>query len=267
MENLPRSLSKGSVTTSRLLSSASFNKRKSPYLFRSSSEPYEDDREDEFSAYHSGSPSLVNSAQPYFSKPPRNSSTSTFSDYDDLDHFGGRFESRSTLEPRPRVDSNLTSADGHNRSGSLVNGPPQRVNKKKTKGFLRIWKGMSSSSNHPPLPTSESQQSQGKLPGRLRTLKSIGPLRGGKSRPSPSGISYTVPLKPVGRSPVLPEHDFVNAGFNSDKNCLVSLLINRFYSVNLCGPSQSNLRQLLISLSLPFLPLPVQHSSSSTESN
>ena len=92
-----------------------------------------------------------------------NSSTGTFSDYDDLADFGGRFESRSTLEPRQRVDSNRTTVDSHHHNhtppvpplpppssynghaNTFTNG--DRTSKKKpSKGFLRMWRSASTSS-------------------------------------------------------------------------------------------------------------------------
>ena len=171
---------------------------------------------------------------PYFRAPSKkvasSSSSHTFSDYDDLEDFGGRFESRSTLEPRPRANSGGKSIDSHAASGQ--NGHSQsnggRTTKKKTsKGFLRIWKGLPSNQPPPPMPsidgqlvnaqhqsTSKQQSGSGK---KLKSLKSIGSLRNKSSNQSAQRP------KTAEKSPVLPEQAFdVTLGLDELKNIKVS---------------------------------------------
>ncbi|KAI5116744.1 hypothetical protein M0805_000438 [Coniferiporia weirii] len=156
------------------------------------------------------------------------SSGDTFSDYDDLRDFDGRFESRTTFE-QMRRRSTVGSADGHAIAEQQQQ--PRRVTKKKSsKGFLRIWKGIPSGSftQSPPMPSIETtlqqnqqsqQQSQQRSPtqqaqpslvqqvkpqGRkLKSLKSIGSLRNKSTAHAPSQRPQT-----ADKSPVLPQQDF-----------------------------------------------------------
>ncbi|KAJ7783491.1 hypothetical protein DFH07DRAFT_995658, partial [Mycena maculata] len=93
---------------------------------------------------------------------PRPSIGSTFSEYDDLRDFDGRFESKSTLgvaAPRSRKDSKTTQ-------------------RKPSRGFLNRLKG-----SQPPSPTEDPKPMQtGK---KLKALRSMGSLRG-KSSYAPS---------------------------------------------------------------------------------
>lgn len=150
---------------------------------------------------------------------PSVSSGNTFSDYDDLADFGGRFEdSRTTFERRR---SSLATADvaaaAKNSAQSEQSSESRtgRVTKKKTsKGFLRIWKGIpnNSAASAPALPlppaagtlAREHQQSSQTQPKRkLRSLKSIGSMRNRSST-----VSVNTRAKSEEKSPVLPQQSF-----------------------------------------------------------
>jgi len=89
--------------------------------------------------------------------------SSTFSEYDDLRDFDGRFESRSTLG----AGSTRPSLQG------LSVDDTKPVNKRKTsRGFLNRLKG---SSNSPQSPPEEKSLPGGK---RLKALRSMGSLKG-----------------------------------------------------------------------------------------
>ena len=118
-------------------------------------------------------------------------SASIFSDYDDLRDFEGRFESQSTVGGHP------------NRSleKSQVN-PDKAANKttkrKASKSFLEKLKG--GHSQPPPLPTPE--KSVPSAPKRLKTLRSMGSLRGKGGTSSRRSSTTTNPPAP---SPKLPQ--------------------------------------------------------------
>ncbi|KLO10118.1 alpha/beta-hydrolase [Schizopora paradoxa] len=197
------------------LSSADFNKKGSSSgqnerfgrLLRSRSEAYpepEDDWDDAFPGDVKNRVTSDTTPYNYNRAPPR--SSATFSDYDDLEDFGGRFESRSTL-PRQRKDSNAVSVNSQNGR----NLPMGRMgNKKKpSKGFLRLWKNTSNTES-PKSPSSSSNGHQDQnskqtsvASKKLRTLKSIGSLR-----TKPSTVTVKERPKTSGKSPVLPEHTF-----------------------------------------------------------
>lgn len=200
------------------ISSTAYNIDSHGRFVRTQSE-HEDDEHEETGNYSVHSPTSNEGTTINFRLAGRrtfssNGSTHTFSDYDDLEDFGGRFDSRSTLEPRRRVDSGVASLDSHKTSSQMghLQSPVRMTKKKTSRGFLRIWKGIPTSHNTPPpMPSIESrfQQQQPKQNGsgkKLRTLKSLGSLR---SKGSPAnGNSTSRTSKASEKSPVLPEHNF-----------------------------------------------------------
>ena len=84
---------------------------------------------------------------------PSVSGGSTFSDYDDLADFTGRFDSRATFE-RLRTEAGTVSPDTNAGSEQTV-GPPTK--KRPSRGFLRIWKGLPNNNSGPvpPVPPIE----------------------------------------------------------------------------------------------------------------
>ncbi|KAF9036426.1 hypothetical protein BDZ89DRAFT_1130070 [Hymenopellis radicata] len=109
--------------------------------------------------------------------PPRPSMTSsTFSEYDDLRDFDGRFESRSTLG----VD--------HHRAGRNEKVPKR----KPSRGFLDRFKGPSSP------PTQSSMESKPQTTGRrLKALRSMSSLKSKPSSPSKSSEPSSPQLPPT----------------------------------------------------------------------
>ncbi|KAG6861207.1 hypothetical protein C0995_002556 [Termitomyces sp. Mi166 len=96
---------------------------------------------------------------PPVTRPRPSIGSSTFSDYDDLRDFDGRFESRSTLGAGPR-------------SKFQTSGDNRPVNKRKTsRGFLDRFKG---SSRSPQSPSEEKSFAGGK---KLKALRSMGSLK------------------------------------------------------------------------------------------
>ncbi|KAJ7139859.1 hypothetical protein C8R44DRAFT_694613 [Mycena epipterygia] len=118
---------------------------------------------------------------------PRPSIGSTFSEYDDLRDFDGRFESRSTLgsTPRPRNDSKSSK-------------------RKPSRGFLNILKG-----SQPPSPTEESKPAQLPTGKKLKGLRSMGSLKGKSS-------SYVLPKRSEPSSPQLPPPPKFETGLGFD---------------------------------------------------
>ncbi|KAG6911809.1 hypothetical protein DXG01_000056 [Tephrocybe rancida] len=118
---------------------------------------------------------------PHESRPRPSIGSSTFSDYDDLRDFDGRFESRSTLGaggPRAPLHAQA-SADS------------RLVNKRKTsRGFLDRLKGSSSS---PQSPSEEKSFVGGK---KLKGLRSMSSLKGkaAQKRVEPEPASPQLPL-------------------------------------------------------------------------
>ncbi|KAG6850803.1 hypothetical protein H0H93_008106 [Arthromyces matolae] len=107
--------------------------------------------------------------------------SSTFSDYDDLRDFDGRFESRSTL------------GAGAPRSSLQVHGPGdgRLVNKRKTsRSFLDRLKGSPSS---PQSPSEEKPSTGGK---KLKALRSMGSLKGKSTKKKPETVSPRLPPSP-----------------------------------------------------------------------
>lgn len=170
---------------------------------------------------------------PYFrgssKKVASSSSSHTFSDYDDLEDFGGRFESRSTLEPRPRANSGVTSVDSHisaSQNGHSQTAGGRTTKKKTSKGFLRLWKGLPSNQTAPPMPSidgqlasqqSSSSKQQSGSGKKLKSLKSIGSLR---TKPTTHVAQRP---KTAEKSPVLPEQAFdATLGLDSLKDIKVT---------------------------------------------
>ncbi|KAJ7706458.1 hypothetical protein B0H17DRAFT_919505 [Mycena rosella] len=118
---------------------------------------------------------------------------STFSEYDDLQDFDGRFESRSTLgmgvngaSPQPRSDSKT----------------PKR---KPSRSFLGRLKG-----SQPPSPTEETKPAPVLQTGRkLKALRSMGSLKGKAS-------SYPTPKRSEPSSPRLPPAPKLEMGLGFD---------------------------------------------------
>ncbi|KAH0590498.1 hypothetical protein H2248_000645 [Termitomyces sp. 'cryptogamus'] len=102
--------------------------------------------------------------------------SSTFSDYDDLRDFEGRFESRSTL------------GAGGARSQTQMDGDYRPVNKRKTsRGFLNRLKG---SSSPPQSPSEEKLFTGGK---KLKVLRSMGSLKGRNAQRKTESSSPQLP--------------------------------------------------------------------------
>ncbi|KAL5536026.1 hypothetical protein ACEPAF_4120 [Sanghuangporus sanghuang] len=138
---------------------------------------------------------------------PSISSGNTFSDYDDLADFNGRFDSQSTFERRR---TRAASTDGHTSCNEQ--GSASVTRKRPSKGFLRIWKGLPHNNPGPvpPLPnidTTLNEQQSPQTPQPKRKLKSLKSISSIKSR---SSTTTNVPARPrtAEKSPVLPEQDF-----------------------------------------------------------
>ncbi|KAJ7492886.1 hypothetical protein FB451DRAFT_1504545 [Mycena latifolia] len=116
---------------------------------------------------------------------------STFSEYDDLRDFDGRFESRSTLgvkgsTPRPRSDSKSTK-------------------RKPSRGFLDRFKG-----SQPPSPTEDTKALPVLQTGKkLKALRSMGSLKGKSS-------SYATAKRSEPSSPQLPPAPKFEIGLGFD---------------------------------------------------
>ncbi|KAF8898520.1 hypothetical protein BD779DRAFT_1666355 [Infundibulicybe gibba] len=109
-------------------------------------------------------------------------SIGSFSEYDDLGDFDGRFESRSTLGAGSRPPSQYSHAGSESKIF---------VNKRKvSRGFLERLKG--SSHSQPQSPTEDKPQT-GK---RLKALRSMGSLKGKASTVSRKFESPTPPQTP-----------------------------------------------------------------------
>ncbi|KZT06807.1 alpha/beta-hydrolase [Laetiporus sulphureus 93-53] len=123
------------------------------------------------------------------SKHRPSTSSTTFSDYDDLRDFEGRFDSRSTLERR-------STSSEHRRA--LENS--RLVNRKPSRGFLGRFKSGHSAAQSP----TEEKPPASRTGKKLKVLRSMGSLRN-RSRPSTAtGVSSTspqMPLLPAVRSP------------------------------------------------------------------
>ncbi|KAJ7130093.1 hypothetical protein C8R43DRAFT_1025770 [Mycena crocata] len=121
---------------------------------------------------------------------PRPSIGSTFSEYDDLRDFDGRFESKSTLgaaASRPRNDSKATK-------------------RKPSRGLLGRLRG-----SQPPSPTEEPSTPPVLQTGkRLKALRSMGSLKGKSS-------SYTSVKRPEPTSPQLPPAPKFEVGLGFDE--------------------------------------------------
>ncbi|KJA26147.1 hypothetical protein HYPSUDRAFT_133486 [Hypholoma sublateritium FD-334 SS-4] len=108
---------------------------------------------------------------------PSTGSKSTFSEYDDLNDFDGRFESRSTLGLKGRP----ASQHGHGASG--VNEHGAYVAKRKTsRGILGRLKGASGTPSPPPPPSSQDRERERERQGsgagkKLKGLRSMGSLK------------------------------------------------------------------------------------------
>ncbi|GJJ09629.1 hypothetical protein Clacol_003853 [Clathrus columnatus] len=91
--------------------------------------------------------------------------SSTFSDYDDLADFQGKYASRSTIHVCDDEPSSTTTTD-------TITGPHQRSRSRSGRFFSGLWKsGEQSASNSPsPVKTSPTRP-------RLKVLKSMGSLR------------------------------------------------------------------------------------------
>ncbi|VDC01840.1 unnamed protein product [Peniophora sp. CBMAI 1063] len=144
----------------------------------------------------------------------RPSTSSVFSDYDDLRDFDGRFDSRSTLG-RPSTSSNPRV-----RASSEIRRPA--IPRKPSRGFLGIG-GMLSKNSHSP--TSYAPPSQGQSaatapsspvvppPRRpaLKALRSMGSLRGRSGR-----ASQTQRVEPEVETPPVPLKLDVDVGLGLD---------------------------------------------------
>lgn len=108
---------------------------------------------------------------------PRPSTSSTFSEYDDLRDFDGRFESRISLGRKS------TNSD-QNRAEACANKPIQR---KPSRGFLGRLK-----SGQPPSPQDNGHRGGGKL----KVLRSMGSLKGKRHSPT-SPVPPPVPQLPL----------------------------------------------------------------------
>lgn len=129
------------------------------------------------------------------SRPRPSMASSSFSEYDDLEDFDGRFESRSTL-----------GAEGRSPPRRAGSESKISVNKRKTsKGFLeRLNLKGSSSSSQPQSPT-ESKPTTGR---RLKALRSMGSLKGKSSSSSPSSYTVSKKWESPGPLPVSPPLQF-----------------------------------------------------------
>lgn len=127
-------------------------------------------------------------------------SMGSFSEYDDLGDFEGRFESRSTLGVGARPQ--------YSRTGS-ENKISTTGKRKTSRGFLERLKG-GSSSPQPASPTDDKPNS-GK---RLKALRSMGSLKG--KTPSAAPSSYHGSKKVEPSSPTLPQFE-VGLGFEDMK--------------------------------------------------
>lgn len=116
---------------------------------------------------------------------PRPSIGSTFSEYDDLRDFDGRFESRSTLgnaaTPRPMNDS-------------------KSAKRKPSRGFLGRLKG-----SQPSSPTEDKVSPVLQTGRKLKALRSMGSLKG-KSSSSPYSLPKKAPSSP--QLPPPPKFEF-----------------------------------------------------------
>ena len=157
--------------------------------------------------------------------------SSTFSDYDDLRDFDGRFESRSTLDVEKY--GALTSKD-----------PKLQAKRKNSRGFLERFK----SSPGPQAPTAEARSQPGR---KLKALRSMGSL---KSKYSPKRTDASSPQLP-------PSHKFDGLGLD-DVNWTPSVeatenspspypRVNGRRSVSFTSPREA--------LSLPSSPTPSTH--------
>lgn len=116
-------------------------------------------------------------------RPSMASSKSTFSEYDDLNDFDGRFESRSTLGLKSRPTSQ------HGQSSISEHGAFVVAKRKTSRGILERLKG---SSTTPP------QEKQASTSGKkLRGLRSMGSLKSKKETPKsePSSPQLPPPLR------------------------------------------------------------------------
>src|SRR5258707_9361385 len=108
--------------------------------------------------------------------------SSSFSDYDDLRDFEGRFDSRSTLGAR---------SSGSQRSRTLSESKPQpSFTRKTSKGFLTRLKG---GSHHPQPQPSPDKQSPSAGGRRLKALRSMGSLRRSSATHSNKGSTIATP--------------------------------------------------------------------------
>ncbi|PCH33501.1 alpha/beta-hydrolase [Wolfiporia cocos MD-104 SS10] len=115
-------------------------------------------------------------------KPRLSMSSGTFSDYDDLHDFEGRFESRSMLERKS------TSSDQGRRTAIS-----QGAKRKPSRGFLGRLKGAA----HPQSPPGESSQGCHVGAGKkLKALRSLGSLKSRSRQGTASGAPTQPPALP-----------------------------------------------------------------------
>ncbi|KZV77063.1 hypothetical protein PENSPDRAFT_730777 [Peniophora sp. CONT] len=128
----------------------------------------------------------------------RPSTSSVFSDYDDLRDFDGRFDSRSTLG-RPSTSSNPRT-----RASSEARRPG--IPRKPSRGFLGIGGMLTKHSNNSHSPTSFTMPVAATAPSSpvvpptrrpaLKALRSMGSLRGRNTR-GPTRVEQEVEVPPV----------------------------------------------------------------------
>ncbi|KAF9480042.1 hypothetical protein BDN70DRAFT_992997 [Pholiota conissans] len=126
-------------------------------------------------------PSNSNSHNESRPRPSMASSKSTFSEYDDLNDFEGRFESRSTLGLKSRPTSQHGQASVNEHGAFVV------TKRKPSRGILERLKG---SSTTPPQ-TQEKQASTSSK--KLRGLRSMGSLKSKKDNPKSEPPSPQIP--------------------------------------------------------------------------
>lgn len=118
-----------------------------------------------------GSPAMQMDSRP--------STSSNFSEYDDLQDFDGRFESKTTL-----------AADSHPRISYEEHDRHQTIKKKQSKGLFERFRAPTSPPTTPPL----DEKSPGR---RLKALRSMSSLKSKSSSTTPSKKSQTsLPISP-----------------------------------------------------------------------
>lgn len=209
---------------------------------------------------HQGSPRSNGNLDVYSSvlegRPRPSIGSSSFSEYDDLGDFEGRFESRSTLGAGgTRPSSNI---QGSNEKEMLVN------KRKPSRGFLNRFKG---SSNSPQSPEGKPQ------PGgkKLKALRSMGSLKG-RSQSSKKSAPSSPQLPPALQIEVglgLNDHDWMRSNSETSLTQRDSFTATSpKFSIPRDGLHSKSTRRRSISftppklaLSLPASPSPTTHSS------